>query len=507
MMSNMQNRRSFIKTTALTGIGLGMASRYSTAASMSRIIGANETINIGVVGCRNHGSWAHLEDSYLNFPNVNVIALCDPDLASIDRCSKIMYDKGAPPAKAYSDIRKMLENKDIDAISVATPNHWHALATVWGCQAGKDVCVEKPVSHNIWEGRKMVEAAAKYNRIVQADHDMRSNTKITAAVNYIQSGALGKIEFCHSWVYKRRTTMGKAPKSGGYIPRTADYDLYCGPAPLGPLPRINLHYDWHWQWDFGSGEIGNNGPHHLDLCRWILGHQDLPSRVISFGGRYDYDDDGETPNTSITLFDYKTAPILFEVRGLSRSKENPVMDSFKATSKKGLKLFYEWESKSPNTSNIIICEDGFVDMGKQIAYDNDGNKIKEFEGERVNSVLNFVKAVRSRNEEDIKTPILQGHLSASLCHMGNISYRVGKEASYEEVNDVFKKDFEVLDALERTGEHLSANGLDLKQLPIVLGPWLKMDSEKERFKGAYADQANQYVSRDYREPFVIRDQV
>ncbi len=177
------------------------------------------------------------------------------------------------------------------------------------------------------------------------------------------------------------------------------------------------------------------------------------------------------------------------------------------TSKKGVKLFYEWESKSPNTSNIIICEDGFVDMGKQIAYDNDGNKIKEFEGEKVNSVLNFVKAVRSRKEEDIKTPILQGHLSASLCHMGNIAYRVGKESSYEEVNDVFKKDFEVLDALERTGEHLSANGLNLKKLPIVLGPWLNMDSKKERFTGAYADQANQYVSRDYREPFVIRDQV
>ncbi len=146
-------------------------------------------------------------------------------------------------------------------------------------------------------------------------------------------------------------------------------------------------------------------------------------------------------------------------------------------------------------------------MGRQIAYDNDGHKIKEFEGERVNSVLNFVKAVRSRKEEDIKTPILQGHLSASLCHMANISYRVGKESSYEEVNDVFRKDFEVLDALERTNQHLMANGLNLEKMPIVLGPWLKMDSKKEMFKGAYAEQANKYISRDYREPFVIREQV
>ena len=506
-MSNKQSRRSFLKTSALAGIGVGLMPGLTTAASSSRVRGANNRINVGVVGCRNHGSWAHLEDSYLKFPDVNVIALCDPDLASIDRCSRIIYDKGARPAAAYQDIRRMLENKDIDAISVATPNHWHALATIWGCQAGKDVCVEKPVSHNIREGRKMVEAARKYGRIVQADLDMRSHEKIDAAVKYIQSGALGKIEYCHSWVYKRRTSMGKVNKTGGYIPVTADYNLYCGPAPLGPLPRINLHYDWHWQWDFGCGEIGNNGPHHLDLCRWVLGQDDLPDRVITFGGRYGYEDDGQTPNTSVTLFDYKKAPILFEVRGFSRSKDDPIMDSFMTTTKKGVKLFSEWNSQNPHTANIIVCEHGFVDMDRQIAYDNDGVRIRTFEGEPVNSVLNFLKAVRSRKEEDVKTSILNGHLSSSLCHMGNISYRVGKEASYEEVNDVFKKDFEVLDALDRTNQHMIANGLNLKNLPIVLGPWLHMDSKTEKFYGDYSAEANKFISREYREPFVIRDQV
>jgi predicted dehydrogenase len=362
MKSNQKSRRSFLKKTAITGLALGATPSFLRAANWSKVIGANDTVNIGVVGCRNHGSWAHLEDSYLNFPNVNVIAICDPDMASIDRGSRIMYDKGVSPAKGYKDIRKMLENKDIDAISVATPNHWHALATVWGCQAGKDVCVEKPVSHNIWEGRKMVEAAAKYNRVVQADHDMRSNTKMQAAVKYIQSGALGKIEFCHSWVYKRRTSIGNVRKSGGYIPRTADYDLYCGPAPMGSLPRKNLHYDWHWQWDFGCGEIGNNGPHHLDLCRWVLGHNDLPSKVITFGGRYGYEDDGETPNTSVTLFDYKTAPILFEVRGLSRSSDDPIIDSFKTGIAKiqiplissfAKMVLLTWEGKSPMITMAI----------------------------------------------------------------------------------------------------------------------------------------------------------
>jgi hypothetical protein len=183
------------------------------------------------------------------------------------------------------------------------------------------------------------------------------------------------------------------------------------------------------------------------------------------------------------------------------------MDSFQTTTKKGLNLFNEWDSINPNTANIIVCEHGFVDMEKQIAYDNDGKKIKEFEGEFVNSVLNFLKAVRSRKEEDIKTPILQGHLSACLCHMGNISYRVGKEASYEEINDLFKKDYEIKDALERVNKHLGANGLDLKKMPVILGPWLNMDSGTERFTGEYAGKANKYISREYREPFVIRDQV
>jgi hypothetical protein len=229
--------------------------------------------------------------------------------------------------------------------------------------------------------------------------------------------------------------------------------------------------------------------------------------VITFGGRYGYEDDGQTPNTSVTLFDYKKAPILFEVRGFSRSKDDPIMDSFMTTTKKGVKLFSEWNSQNPNTANMIVCEHGFVDMDRQIAYDNDGVRIREFQGEPVNSVLNFLKAVRSRKEEDIKTTILNGHLSSSLCHMGNISYRVGKEASYEEVNDVFKKDYEVLDALDRTNQHMIANGLNLKNLPIVLGPWLHMDSKTEKFYGDYSVEANKFISREYREPFVIRDQV
>jgi len=503
-MGKKLTRREFIAGSIKTGIGAGILATYPISA-WSKPIGSNDAINVAVVGLRNHGYWAHLEQSYLKMPGTRVIALCDPDRSILDREARKFYKRNEK-VKAYVDIRKLLENNDVDVISGATPNHWHALSTIWACQAGKDVCVEKPVSHNIWEGQKMIEAAKKYNRIVQADLDIRSNLAMYEAIDFIQSGKLGKILLVHSWVYKRRKSIGKVD-GAGYVPKYVDYNLWCGPAPKVPLPRINLHYDWHWQWDYGNGEIGNNGPHHLDVCRWALGQDKLPPRVFSFGGRYGYDDDGQTPNTQITVFDYRPAPIIFEVRGLPRNKNSKLMDPFQATTQKGIKISHQHNSPDPNNGTIIVCENGYVDLGELIAFDNKGEPIKKFEGERINSITNFVKAVRSRKEEDVRTTIREGHLSTALCHMGNISYRVGKEVSVEEVNEIVKKDTVVMDAFERTRKHLLANGIDLNKMSIVLGPKLDMDSSKEKFVGRFADQANKYLSRDYREPFVIRAQV
>jgi len=502
-MKKQLTRRKFIGASVKAGIGIGAITKYSPLI-WTKPVGANDIINAAVVGLNNQGAWAHL-NPYIKMPEVRVIALCDPDRSVLDREARKFYQRNEK-VDTYVDIRKLLERKDLDLISGATPNHWHALSTIWACQAGKDVCVEKPVSHNIWEGRKMVEAAKKYNRIVQADFDIRSNEAVYSAINYIQSGELGKILLAHSWVYKRRKSIGKV-KGSGYIPPYIDYDLWCGPAPKVPLPRIKLHYDWHWQWDYGNGETGNNGPHHLDVCRWALGKKDLPPRVISFGGRYGYDDDGQTPNTQITVFDYKPAPIIFEVRGLPRKTGDNLMDSFETITRKGIKITHEHNSSSPNNGTIIICEHGYVDLVDLIAYDNNGKQIRKFEGKKVNTETHFIKAVRSRKEEDVRTTILEGHLSTALCHMGNISYRVGHEVSVEEVNDVIKKDPDVMDTFERTREHLLANGINLKKTPIVLGPWLKMDSAKEQFVGKYATHANKYVSREYREPFVIHDQI
>jgi len=498
------SRRKFVLNSIKAGIAAGITAKFPMTA-WSRPIGSNDAIHVAVVGLRNHGSWAHLENSYLKMPGVRVIALCDPDMSVLDREARKFFQRNEK-VKTFVDIRKLLDDQDVDVISGATPNHWHALSTVWACQSGKDVCVEKPVSHNIWEGRKMVEAAKKHNRIVQADLDIRSHEAMYEAIDYMQKGELGKIRLAHSWVYKRRKSMGKV-NGAGYVPKFVDYNLWCGPAPMVPLPRVNLHYDWHWQWEYGNGEIGNNGPHHLDVCRWALGQEGLPARVISLGGRYGYDDDGQTPNTQITVFDYKPAPIIFEVRGLPRKTGDELMDPFTATTRNGVKIVHEHNSPDPNNGTVIVCENGYVDLENLVSYDNQGRVIRKFEGERVNSITNFLKAVRSRKEEDLRTTILEGHLSTSLCHMGNISYRVGTEVPVEQVNDVINKDAAVRDAFERTREHLAANGIDLGRTSVVLGPWLEMDTAQERFVGRFADQANNYLAREYREPFVIRDQV
>ena len=273
-------RRTFLKRCLAAGA--------AALAPHARVMGANDDIRVAVVGFHGHGR-THIRN-YLNMKGVRLVALCDADRAVLDREVANVKKTGHDVA-AYVDIRKLLERKDLDAVSVVMPNHWHALATVWACQAGKDVCVEKPVSHNMWEGRKMVEAARKYGRVVQGDLDSRSNPAFDEAIRYIQSGALGKMLLARGFTYKYRPGIGKTAGKG-HIPETLDYDLWCGPARKEPIDRAELHYDWHWVWDTGGGEIANNGPHQLDLIRWALGEKGLPRRVMGLGGRFGYEDAG-----------------------------------------------------------------------------------------------------------------------------------------------------------------------------------------------------------------------
>jgi len=466
-----------------------LAAGISLAMPFSRARGANDDIRVAVVGIRSQGS-NHI-NWFRQIPGVRVVAICDADKEFLDREAKKFKDR-SEKVDIYVDYRKLLEDKNIDAIITATPNHWHALVTVWACQAGKDVYVEKPVSYNIWEGRQMVKAARKYNRIVQAGTQRRSDEGLDEIIRYINQGNLGRVIIVHGIVYVRRDSIGKVDGPQP-VPETVDYDLWCGPAPVSPLMRKNLHYDWHWVWPTGNGDFGNNGIHYIDLCRWVLGKNELAPGVMSIGGRFGYIDDGETPNSQIVFLDYKPVPIIFEVRGLPRAKGDPAMDAYRDI-RDGL---------------IVQCENGYLTWSDGgWAHDNDGKRIKQFKGTAgAGHHANFIKAVRSRKVSDLNADILEGHLSSALCHMGNVSYRLGRKTPPDEVAERIKANKELAESFERFGQHLSANAVDLDQTPMILGPWLKMDAQSERFIGDFQQEANKLVSRDYRRPFAVPKEV
>ncbi len=473
-------RRSFIKNSLIGGTAAALA-------PYSRVLGANNDIRVAVVGFRSQGS-NHIK-WFGRIPGVRVVALCDVDREFIDREEKKFKERNEK-VDTYVDIRKLLDDKNIDAIITATPNHWHSLVTVWACQAGKDVYVEKPVSHNIWEGRKMVEAARKYKRIVQAGTQRRSDDGLIEAFEYLKQGNLGKILRARCYYFSPRGSIGKVngPQT---VPETVDYNLWTGPAPMAPLMRKNLHYDWHWQWPYGNGDLGNNGIHFIDLCRWVLGHNSLAPRVVSFGGKFLWDDDRQTPNTQVVFYDYRPAPIIFEMRNLPRKKGDPAMDP---------------TYRNTRAYMAIECEDGYFAGGW--AFDYSGKRIKQFKVTGGGSHhANFIKAVRSRKVGDLNADILEGHLSTALCHMGNISYRLGQTAVRDEIVESTKSNKELLDAFESFQEQLLLNVVDVHQTPRILGPWLTMDSGTERFVGEFSDQANQHLSRNYREPFILPEQV
>jgi len=418
-MNNL-TRRTFMKSSLAAG-ALAMAVPYS------KVRGANNDIRIATVGV---GSQGGNHTRYFSaIPGVRYAAVCDADQNKIDQRVKYFADKNTK-VDGYLDARKMLERKDIDAITSATPNHWHALVTVWACQTGKDVYIEKPASHEIWEGRKMVEAARKYDRIVQIGTQKRSSEAHPAAFAWIREGHIGKIKWVRGFCYK-----GRGPGTNGIvhganapmqIPESVDYDAWCGPADMVPLHRTALHYVWHWMWNTGCGDIGNQGPHEMDIARWALGDPGLPTHAFSIGGRFgvgETDDVGETANTQIAYFDYKPAPLIFEVRGLPRKKGDKSMDNYRGT----------------RVGNCVQCEGGYFACGDAggWTYDNDGKKIKQFTGRGgAGHHENFIKAVRSHKRSDLNADIEVGHISASLFHMANTSHRIGKKATPDEIKKI-----------------------------------------------------------------------
>jgi predicted dehydrogenase len=514
------NRRQFLKAGAAAvaaGMVSGCSSSSRSSSPLGKPLGANSDIRVAVIGFNAHGK-SHIK-AYKSMPGVRLVALCDVD-------DRVLQSQAAELEKEkiyvvkYRDLRQLYDDKSIDAVSVVTPNFWHALATVWACQAGKHVCVEKPVSHTIWEGRQMVLAARKYGRLVQADLDARANgQRIDEMSAYLRSGQLGRIVYVRAWNYIRRTSIGKVlgPQQ---VPSAIDYNLWTGPRPILPLMREKFHYDWHWQWATGNGEIGNNGAHLLDQVRWMLGKENLPRTVMSFGGRYGYIDDGQTPNTHSVLYDYHGTQVIYESRALSESSSSPNMDDFLAETVTGKPVTREHNSPGRHSGHAFFCEGGYLLDGA--AYDNDGKEIRRFDAKGATTAAadgsasstgatgpqaRFIAALRSGKISDLKTDILQGHLSAAFCHMGNIALQCGGAIPFEQAKARLARDPQTIAALGRMTKHLTANGVDVTKAAVTLGPTLTMDTPTERFTADAAAQANLFLKDSYREPFVIRDQL
>jgi predicted dehydrogenase len=478
---------------AAAGVAVSVSGGSTAPAARSRVIGANQNVRIAVAGLRGKG--AQHADLFNSLPGVRVVALCDPD-RDVLAYEKDRQEKNGRKADGYNDIRKLLEKKDVDALVIAAPNHWHALMAVWACQAGKDAYVEKPVSHNVWEGRKIVEAAEKYGRVVQAGTQHRSDEGLAGALETIWRGELGEIKLVRGFCYKRRNSIGKAAGPQP-IPPAIDYDLWTGPAPLKPLMRKQLHYDWHWFWDTGNGDIGNQGIHEVDMCRWALRVQGYPERVVSMGGRYGYADDAETPNTQITLYDYGV-PVIFEVRGLPKTREGYAMDSYK-----GVRI-----------GIVVECENGYFagGAGGGWTYDPNGKRLKQFVGDGGRAhAQNFIDAVRSRDASGLHISIEQGHVSSALCHLANISYRLGHSLSGGALKESIAHRPELTEAFGRFQDHLSSNGVSIDVAPTVMGPWLDFLNDKEQFASLETYDAgfwaNRLLKRDYRPPFIVPENV
>jgi predicted dehydrogenase len=484
------NRRHFLQASglALSAAGVHCLAPKSFAEETNDI----QPLRVAVIGVRSRGV-NHLEGLV-----DNVVAICDVDKMVLAQRAKEFEARTEREIESFSDYRRLLGRDDIDAVSIATPNHTHAMIAVAACQAGKHVYVEKPVSHNIWEGRQLVSAAERYGRVVQCGTQARSSKSIADAVEFVRSGTIGDIQSVIGTCYKPRKSIGQL-KSPLEIPPHVDFDLWCGPAEKRPIYRPSLHYDWHWDFNTGNGDLGNQGIHQVDIGRWFLGEPGLPRRVISVGGRLGYEDAGDTPNSQVVLYDYERAPFVFEVRGLPKSKQD----------------WPQWEQSMNKYRGIQIgvivqCEHGYVtlsnDYGSVVALDHDDHKIKEWNSGMGHHYRNWLAACAAGDNSLLHAPIMEGHLSSALCHTGNISHVLGERLVKSEiVADLQTHDVGdvMLDSVDRLLHHLQRNDVNLTEQQLRLGTVLEIDGEHERFLDN--DDANALLTRNYREPFVVPD--
>lgn len=435
-------RRHFLMSTA------------AAAGALARpVMAANDTVRVACVGVRGQGG-AHI-GQYLRMKNVEIAAVVDVDESILNkRLSEIEQKSGKKPA-GYSDIRRALDDKNIDAVSIATPNHWHTLQTIWSLQAGKDVYCEKPCSHNIFESKQIVAAAKKYNsRVVQHGVNARSSAGPIEAVQKMREGLIGDVYMARGLCFKWRDTIKRTPVEP--VPAGVDYDMWLGPAPKREFTRNRFHYNWHWFWDYGNGDIGNQGIHEVDIARWGLGVR-YPSKVTAMGGHFMFDDDQETPNTISALFEFneggKKRMMQFDVRHWMSNHEAGIGEP-----KPGGR-------KDPNTiGNLFYGSKGYLAIEGYNRYYTFLGRDQEPGPERNeggNNWQNFIDVVRSRDMSKLNNPIEEGAISSVLMHLANISYRVGRSVEF-----------------------------DAEKMQIV--------NDKE---------ANLYLSRKYRAPYIVPEKV
>lgn len=463
--TNEMDRRDFLRA--------GGASLMTLGAASQRVLGANDRVQVAICGLHGRGL-DHLKN-YAQLKNVQIAALCDIDDSVLRHALAQMERLGIAKPVTYTDVRKLLESKSIDAISIATPNHWHSLMAIWGCQAGKDVYVEKPCSHNLWEGQQLVKATRRYHRIVQHGTQSRSSQSMREAVAKMKEGAIGETYMARGICYKWRDTIGHAPVS--QVPAGVDYDLWTGPAPLHAFTKNRFHYNWHWFWEYGNGDIGNQGIHQVDVARWGMG-LGLPNKVSAIGGHFMFDDDQQTPNDLTCAFEFDLngghrRMITFEVRHwitnheagigtralgtnepVQSAKAGPKNVSSQTTPRLGP------EAGRHNTiGNIFYGANGYLASGDEdastyrmcLGSDEEEQPAVHAEGDELAHFKNFIDCVVSRNPADLAAPIEEGHISCALVHLANASYRLGRTINFNPVTEQAIGDEEA-DRLLRDGD-------------------------------------------------------
>jgi len=430
------SRRTFVKNTA----ALGTAAIIAPTIIPARVFGANDRINAAVLGLNGRGK-NHVQ-SLMAQDNVEVTVLCDPDMNVLKERQKEFREAYTKEVVLEQDLRRVMDNKDIDVVSIASPNHWHALSVIWACQAGKDAYVEKPGSHNVWEGRKMVEAAHKYDRIVQHGVQLRSSPAVNEAIQLLRDGYIGRVYMARGLVFRWRGDIGD--KGFSPVPEGLDYDLWTGPAPKRPFTRNLVHYNWHWHWDYGNGDVGNQGIHETDLCMWGL-DVGLPTKITSMGGKFLWNDSKETPEVLSSVYHYPEEGkiIQFEVRPWCTNTEQGVTVGNIFYGDKGILVVdgydsyktYMGQKREPGKSG----SDG----------EASGSEYARGAGGTDGHFANFIEAVRKRDRSILTGPVETAHLSSSLAHLGNIAYRLDRVLTFDPGSEKFVNDPEADNMLTR----------------------------------------------------------